>query len=59
MGEGEEIINGKTMIILNLRRFAEVMETGELEAVNVASLLTNALNGNVDSADVIYLRTTK
>ncbi|MBL1228968.1 hypothetical protein IW492_06945 [Enterococcus sp. BWB1-3] len=59
MGEGEEIINGKTMIILNLRRFAEVMETGELGAVNVASLLSNALNGDVDIADAIYLRTTK
>ncbi|MEI5993228.1 hypothetical protein [Candidatus Enterococcus mansonii] len=59
MDEEESIMNGKTMMILNLRRLAEVVKNGELKSLDVPSLVLGSLNGNVDIADAIYLRTTK
>lgn len=55
----ETVSNGKTMIILDLIKFSEVMETGELANIDVNKLLLSSLSGEVDIADAIFLRTTK
>lgn len=59
MDAEENIMNGKTMMILNLRRFAEIVKTGDLAAIDIPSLVLGSLDGNIDIADEIYLRTTK
>lgn len=59
MNADEEIVNGKTMIILDLRRLSNVLKSGELASIDLSSLLLNAVSGNVDIANAIYLRTTK
>lgn len=55
----ENVMNGKTMVIINIRRFAEAIETGALDTIDVSKLVLNAVGGSVDIADAIHLRTTK
>lgn len=59
MDADESILNNKTMIIINLRRLVQVLDSDELSNLDIASLLLNSLSGNIDIADAIYLRTTK
>lgn len=59
MDSEEAIMDGKTMIILNVRRFSEVIKNKELDGLDVSKLLSGALGGNLDISDAIYFRTTK
>lgn len=58
--ENEEIINGKTMIALDIKRFASAYSEGRLGTIDVGSIISGALlSGNVDLLDGVYLRTSK
>lgn len=59
MDADESILNNKTMIIINLRRLVQVLDSDELSNLDITSLLLNSLSGNIDIADAIYLRTTR
>lgn len=59
MDADESILNNKTMIIINLRRLVQVLDSDELSHLDITSLLLHSLSGNIDIADAIYLRTTK
>lgn len=55
----EELLDGKTMIILNLKKLSNIINNGELTNINVEQLVVSALkDGNVDLTDGIYLRTS-
>lgn len=59
MDADEPLLNGKTMMIINLRRLSEAMQNGELDELDTTKLISSALSGQVDISDYIYLRTTK
>ncbi|MHC5228385.1 SdrD B-like domain-containing protein [Enterococcus sp. LJL99] len=57
--EGEELIDGKTMIILELKKFKKALQSNSLETIDVNRVISSALkDGNVDLTDGIYLRTS-
>jgi hypothetical protein len=57
--ENEAVKDGKTMIIIDLKLFAQAIQKDMLKSINVASLVAGGLtSGNVDLAEGIYLRTT-
>lgn len=57
---GEAVMNDKTMIIIDLRKFADAVKNGTLANIDVAQLASSSLaGGNIDLLDGISLRTTK
>ncbi len=58
--ESEEIIHGKTMIVLDIKRFASAYSEGRLGTIDAGSIISGALlSGDVDLLDGVYLRTSK
>lgn len=57
---GEEVVNGKTMIILNIEKLKGILDSQTLTNLNLTDIIFNGLkDGNIDLVDGIYLRTTK
>lgn len=57
--EGEEILSGKTMIVLDIHKFYNTIKNDALSSIDVEKLVSGALQGgNIDLVDGIYLRTS-
>jgi hypothetical protein len=56
----ETVMNDKTMIIIDLKKFAAAVKNGTLANVDLSQLASSSLtSGNIDLLDGISLRTTK
>lgn len=56
----EEILNGKTVLILNLKQFSKAIQEGVLNNIDISNIVGSALSdGNVDLADGVHLRTVR
>lgn len=59
MDSGEPMLNGKSIMYINLENLAIAIRNGSLSAVDVDALTMQAITGSLDLADSIYIRTTK
>ncbi|AQY52116.1 repeat-containing protein [Listeria weihenstephanensis FSL R9-0317] len=54
----ESVMNGKTIIFLNLEKTAELIQSGRLSEFDLSSNITSALSGSLDIEDAILFRTS-